>query len=242
MQPKLLVSSLQGTRAQILFAFLFAGHAMDVAELMTWTRRDRKTHYRHLESLCDDGFLAKQTVAHGREIYLLGSEMLPALRAWVALLGVGNPALEGGMLELQESAFRTPGPTTTTVLTLSKLNKELTAVVVNSTQESAFRTPGIDTSKIQYESYDASFEKNLAACKANHIGEPTATRLSMMPHVCPRLIVDHVKSLVRGETTGLAIRRIEGDEVPRTWLDEIEQIERPEAKNDNDTEDESEDE
>jgi hypothetical protein len=98
-------------RAKILFAFLFAGHAMDIKELESWTGSSRQGHYGHLRTLCDDGFLALQKNAHGKHVYLLGSEMLPLLQSWLAQLGQGNyldaPAdqLEGG----QKSAFQTPG-------------------------------------------------------------------------------------------------------------------------------------
>lgn len=109
MQPQLLVQSLQGMRAQILFAFLFAGHAMDVDELMTWTGRSRQHHYVHLSALCVTGLLAKQTMAHGRDVYLLGSELLPALQAWVAQIGAGAHQLGSGLALLQESQKVTPG-------------------------------------------------------------------------------------------------------------------------------------
>ena len=118
MNAHLFVQSLQGTRAQILFAFLFAGRAMDVDELMTWTGKDRKTHYGHLAALCVTGLLSKQTVAHGRDIYLLGSEMLPALDAWRGQIGSGAPQLNadeviGRVIEVapaveQMSENRTP--------------------------------------------------------------------------------------------------------------------------------------
>lgn len=142
MQPQLLVQSLQGPRAQILIAFLFAGHAMDVEELMTWTGRDRKTHYNHLATLCAAGFLAKQTVAHGRDIYLLGSEMLPALQAWVAQLTGVVPALEGGAPLTQESVKRTSADVVVVVNDLSLNVPTITTLTTTtSSQESVKRTP-----------------------------------------------------------------------------------------------------
>ena len=49
-----------------------------------------------------------------------------------------------------------------------------------------------------------------------------ASQISELNHVTPELIRDHVKSLGSGETLGLAIVRIRGNEMPRLWLEEIE--------------------
>ncbi len=137
MQPKLLVQSLQGTRAQILFAFLFAGHAMDVEELMTWTGRDRKIHYRHLKALCGAGLLGEQMLAHGRRVYLIGSEMLPALQAWIAQIGAGAPLLESS----QESLKWTPAGVNVVVDHLSLNSPTITTTTTTESQESTLRTP-----------------------------------------------------------------------------------------------------
>lgn len=201
LNPRLLVKSLHDIRAKILFAFLFAGHAMTIKELECWTGSPRQSHYKHLDGLCADGLLAKYPPkAHGEKIYGLGSEMLPALQSWAAQLGQGTPELEGGPMLLDMPAL----------------------------QLSSFATPAVEP--IQYESLDASFEKNMAACRRVGIGYPMNERLSKMPHVSPRLIIDHVESLVPGETIGLAIRRIEGNEMPARWLEEIDLIPRPEVE------------
>jgi hypothetical protein len=104
MQPKLLVQSLTGLKAQILWAFFFAMKAMDVEELMTWTSKPRNAHYGPLNALCGAGFLAKQTLSHGRELFLLGSEVLPLMQDLAGFLGAGK-YLEG----IQMSVFSTPG-------------------------------------------------------------------------------------------------------------------------------------
>jgi hypothetical protein len=111
MNPRLIVQSLHDVRAKILFAFLFAGHAMDLKELMNWTGSPRQGHYSHLNTLCAAGVLGIQKKAHGEHVYVLGSEMLPVLQAWIAQLGEGKyleqPAdqLSSG----QMSAKQTPG-------------------------------------------------------------------------------------------------------------------------------------
>lgn len=196
-QQKLLVQSLKGSRAQVLLAFLLVRRAMDIQELKEWTGLKRETIYGALESL-DGIFLASQTLAHGRKVWLPGGDMLPLF---------------------QESEKRTSGELLTTAAdsTLDK-NSDALIVVVGS-QESEKRTSG--PKEPTYESYDASFEKNWQACRKAGIGEPKRTEIALMPHVTPRLILDHARSLIPGEAMGLAIRRIESDEVPRCWLEDL---------------------
>jgi hypothetical protein len=69
--------------------------------------------------------------------------------------------------------------------------------------------------------YGVPVAENLKACQLYGIGEPMATQLSELKHVTPELIAAHVKSLVQGETKGLAIVRIRNDEMPRLWIDEL---------------------
>jgi hypothetical protein len=104
MQPKLLVQSLTGLKAQILWAFFFAMKAMDIEELMTWTSKPRVSHYGPLKALCGAGLLARQTMAHGRELFLLGTEVLPLMQDLAGFLG-GGKYLEA----IQISVFQTPG-------------------------------------------------------------------------------------------------------------------------------------
>jgi hypothetical protein len=202
MNTRLIVQSLHDVRAKILFAFLFAGHAMTLKELMTWTGSPRQNHYVHLNALCGGGMLAIQKKASGEHVYLLGSEMLPALQSWVA-------QLDGGKLELED------GP--------SLLERPLQQAFPMSGNQ-----PPAVIAEIQYDSYDASFDKNMAACRKVGIGFPTSERLSKMHHVTPGLIIDHVESLCPGETIGLAINRIAGNEMPRKWLEQIALIQKPE--------------
>jgi hypothetical protein len=77
MNAKMLVQSLRDSKAQIMFAFLFAGHAMDNEEIQTWTGLKRQTIDAHLKGLEGMGLLAHQTAAHGRQVWLPSSEVLP---------------------------------------------------------------------------------------------------------------------------------------------------------------------
>lgn len=218
---KTFVRSMKGSAAQIILAFLFARKAMDVEELRKWTNLKRETIYNTMPIL--EGFISKQVLPHGRAVYVPGADLLPVFQMMIDTTEAP---------QLQESAKRTSGtPTTTTELILNSFNNESIAVVVES-QESAKRTSGgpqlpAGTVEPTYESHDASFEKNWEACRKANIGQPKRTEIALMAHVHPRLIADHIKSLRRGENIGLAIRRIESDEVPRNWIDEIETIEKP---------------
>jgi hypothetical protein len=113
-------------------------------------------------------------------------------------------------MELQESEKWTPELTATATESLIP-NKLNTVVVV---EDRSPKNGHLDT-EVVYKNPEASFEKNLEACKAKGIGEPKATELSLLPHVCPSLICDHVDSLQPGERLGLAIIRIVGNETPR---------------------------
>jgi hypothetical protein len=108
--PRLLVQSMSsGLRGQILLAFLFAGKAMDVYELAEWTGRPRNAHGPHLRALCGVGLLAKSSkrMAHGREIFLLGSEVLPLMQDLTAKLTAGK-YIEEADADAQVSDFQTP--------------------------------------------------------------------------------------------------------------------------------------
>jgi hypothetical protein len=114
--PRLLVKTLTEIRGRILLAFLFAGKAMSVQELATWTGKPRNAHYVHLDALCADGLLAKSSkkMAHGKDVYLLGSEVLPLMQDLAGALGAGRylededePVLVDG----QMSDLQTPGAT-----------------------------------------------------------------------------------------------------------------------------------
>jgi predicted transcriptional regulator len=199
MQAQMVVQSLQGTRAQILFAFLFAGHAMDVSELMTWTGRDRKTHYGHLDALCAIGLLARQTQAHGRDVFLLGSEMLPALNGWAEQIGNGVRELP----DFQMSEKRTSGNAVVIIDPLSKIESSVNNN--NKGQVSEKRT-------------SAEMKALLEALARHRIVGKKKTELVCCEWVSAEYVLAHVefsKSEGRGKyAVGMAITRM---------LDEVDQ-------------------
>jgi hypothetical protein len=89
-------------------------------------------------------------------------------------------------------------PTTTTLLINKDSNSEI--VVVAGRKNS-----------------DSLYEANMEACKKAGIGEPSASKISDLEYVTPDFIAAHVESLKSGETRGLAIRRIEYNELPSVW-------------------------
>lgn len=103
----------------------------------------------------------------------------------------------GWVLDENSKSRNNSVPTTTTLLINTDLN---TQVVVATRKNSA-----------------SMFEANLEACKSAHIGEPSASNLSDLLHVTPDFIKAHAESLQPGETTGLAITRIIGNEIPALW-------------------------
>jgi hypothetical protein len=138
MHPKILVQSLKGSKGQILWAFYFAMKAMDVDELIGWTSLKRETCYHALDALEAVNLLGTQTVAHGRKVWLLGSEMLPLLRDLARQLGSGAELLNSG----QESVKRTPGALNVVVDDLSLELPTIATITTTSGQESVKRTPG----------------------------------------------------------------------------------------------------
>jgi hypothetical protein len=212
---RLFVQSLTGSKAQIVLAFFLAGCAMDVKEIQAWTGLKRQTVYDSLIALAGVGIVGKQTLAHGRIVWLPGGDMLPLF---------------------QMSEKWTSGATTTTAIGREKLISD--SVVVEAGQMSEKRTSGSYEDRKALElrqanedrqrremltEYGIPVEENLAMCRLYGIGEPMASRISEMKHVTPDFIQDHIKSLLPGETKGLAIVRIRCDETPRLWLDEMDQ-------------------
>lgn len=104
MDPKLLVQSLKGSKAQVLWAFFFAMTAMDVDDVMAWTSLKRETCYQALDALEAVHLLGTQKAAHGRKVWLLGSEMLPVFQDLARHLGVADL-----LDQPQESGKRTAG-------------------------------------------------------------------------------------------------------------------------------------
>lgn len=213
--PRTILKSIRGDASTILLAFVFSQTALDVKEIMNWTGiNKRETVYKAMPSLVDAGLVAAQHLAHNRTLWVPGAALLPFMR---------DPS--------QLSAERTSSfIDATTTDSESLLLASGQQVVVVESQMSARRTPGMllplepDFSlftHLSYLSHDASFEKNWRMCRQVEISDPMATQLSMLPHVDPAFIKAHVDSLQGKERRGLAIRRIQGNETPRIWTENI---------------------
>jgi hypothetical protein len=98
------------------------------------------------------------------------------------------------------------------------------------------RTIPIKSESVVYEIHGVTFEKNWQVCRSCGIGEPKASEISRLPWASPDFIKAHVESLYADQDIGLAIRRIEGNELPRKWREEIRSIPRPEPNTDEDEE------
>lgn len=229
MHPKRLVQSLKGSQAQVLWAFLFAWSALDVFEVMSWTALKRDTCYQALKNLEVD-FLGTQTLAHGRKVWLLKSEMLPVLRDIAIRAGtmqVIDANSEKSIELLDVSVKRTPGKSTNLVDVSVKRTPADGAPIQNSAdsfklkdsssssklsigqeeeeelsvQESEKRTPG-----------NPDFEAVHAACMKKGIRDPKASVLAALPRTTPEKVIKHVDTaLAEGNSIGTAIYRIQHD-------------------------------
>lgn len=77
--PRILtVRSLKGgSLAQIVLAFLSARKALDLEEIIIWTGLNQETARDNLKTLKDMGFIDKQILAHNRQVWLPGGDLLP---------------------------------------------------------------------------------------------------------------------------------------------------------------------
>jgi len=76
-QAKMFVRSLNNSSAKIIMAFLLARTALDVQGLREWTGLKRQTIYDALDDLRALGKVEKQTLAHGRHVWLPAGDLLP---------------------------------------------------------------------------------------------------------------------------------------------------------------------
>jgi len=76
MQKKMLVQSLRGSKAQVMWAFYFARCAMSVEEVVEWTGLKRETATAVLAGLAAVDLLGRQVLAHNKFVYVLGGDML----------------------------------------------------------------------------------------------------------------------------------------------------------------------
>lgn len=135
---KMFVRSLTNSSAKIVMAFMFARTALDVQELREWTGLKRETIYDGLEDLRALGKLERQTLAHGRHVWLPAGDLLP-----------GFQMSEKGTPEIQMSEKRTPelpdvqiSDTTTLIEGGGLINSESVNLIPSSLndQESEKRT------------------------------------------------------------------------------------------------------
>lgn len=205
MNPKVIVQSLRGSRAQIVLAFLFARCAMDTAEIMSWTGQNYETANRSLANLEAMGLVGKQVLAHNKHLWIPGSDLLP---------GFTVPELEGQTPQLpgQFAEISGTGPTTTTVLIKSKrLKNLLTKTVVEEASSRKNRELETDDQKAIWR-----------ICKRAGIGEPTRTTIALETDYPPEYILAHVFcARDDGLSTRLLIHRIrERDWLPETVKEE----------------------
>lgn len=189
--PITFVRSMKGAPASVLWAFLINRRVMTALELQEWT-----------------GYKGDNITVAVRLLINLG---------WLSARSPRGPwcLVEGRQLPLMaESVLNGFSPTTTTTNRSVKL-------ISGSVGAVAGMTPIKSELQQYYEERGVPVEANLKACKMFGIGQPMAQQISMMEHVTPEFIEGHVRSLVDGETKGLAIVRIKSDELPRLWLAEI---------------------
>jgi len=118
-QAKMFVRSLNNSSAKIVMAFLLARTALDVQELREWTGLKRETIYDGLDDLRALGKVEKQTLAHGRVVWLPAGDILPGFQMsekWTPELQMSEkrtPSLLGGgesiNLTLSTDSINPPG-------------------------------------------------------------------------------------------------------------------------------------
>jgi hypothetical protein len=216
-------------QALVIFAYLLVRTGMLMQEIEMITGLSTDTATKAVKSLIGKGLLVKQTGRHGKAVYL------PIADSFFGLLNNGQIFLPEQNPQIADSVS-----TTTTTIGREIIDNEEVVVAVRQTPQIADSRNKNDPYELKkareihrgeldrerrtvLEEYGIPVNANLKACQLFGIGEPAASELSELKHVTPQLIEAHVRSLVQGETKGLAIVRIRCDEMPRTWTDEISQ-------------------
>ena len=192
-----LIRSWKGAAISILVCFWSTRRAMMALELSEWTGYKGDAIQEALRLLVNTGWLSARSPRG----------------PWCLCEGMQLPLMEA------DSVLNGVSEATTTTTMEGKKRDRVAAVVLRAatpfkTESQVYETPGV------------TFEKNLKACQLCGIGEPKATKISNLPWVSPEFIEAHVKSLYADQVIGLAIVRIQSNELPRTWLDEA----KPEQK------------
>lgn len=203
--PITFVRSIKGAPASILIAFLFCRRAMTALELQEWTGYKGDNLTVALRLLVNLGWLAARS-ARGPWCLVDGWQL--------PLMGIDSKV---DSITRGESDLIGFSPTTTTRRDIKPIVKDSVVVAVDT-------NPIKSELQTYLEEMGVPVEENLKACRRFGIGEPMATQISEMKHVTPDFIEAHIRSLVQGETKGLAIVRIRSDELPRMWQDEIDDL------------------
>lgn len=219
--PLTFVRSIKGAPASILWAFVISRRVMTALELQEWTGYKGDNITVAVRLLVNLGWLSARS-PRGPWCLVEGRQ-LPLMEAFekVDQFTRGESDLIG---------FRA---TTTTAMEERKEDKSVVVVIKDANP--------IKSDSVVYETLGVTFQKNRKACRDCGIGEPKASEISLLPWVSPAFIDGHIASLYADQFIGLAIRRIESNELPRTWLDEIKTIHQPGRKEIIVADDESED-
>lgn len=201
LNKKMLVHALDKSKARIILAFLFAGHAMDTAEVMDWTGLSKPTADAGLRELKSMGLLGSQALAHNRTVWLPAGDMLD--------------------FQMQKTFTSTPQIEKTFISGSSSRGSNVNQL----TDDSLLLQPGSQLSKSFISGNVIDAEENppapelLKALDAARIREPKRSVLARLPHVTVELIEGHVAT---APNKGLAIYRIEHDwDVPVQTLSEV---------------------
>jgi hypothetical protein len=204
------LQSLRRNQPMIVLAFLLVRRAMTLDELETCTGLDYDTVRSAVKGLASKDLLHMQRGERGKQTWL----------------PVGDTFF--GSFVFQKPVFSVSEPTTTTARL--EESKKLLEVAVGADNQKPKFSVSDDHSKVKVITENEPESKNKQACFLYGIGEPMATRISELEWVTPDFIRDHVRSLVDGESLGLAIVRIRSNELPRLWEEEARQQKRPKRK------------
>lgn len=209
-QAKMFVRSLNNSSAKVIMAFLFAHTALDVQELREWTGLKRQTIYDALDDLRSLGKLERQTLAHGRHVWLPAGDLLPLFQM-----------SEKGTPEIQMSEERTPAlpdvqKTDTTTLLVVEESINLNSLDSSSSINEQMSKKGTSGAKEQFPSAseilnrtDLLFDGSLVVSKDLDDREPLYV-LAWCAYAYRE------KTKLRG-AGGLVRNRLLDDQVPPEW-------------------------
>lgn len=205
------VRALKGAPASVLWALLLTRQMMTALELQQWTGYKGDNITVAVRLLVDLGWVVARSsrgpwgLADGRQLPLM-------------------PGLDDGEASKPSESDLIGFGSSTTTTTKEIIENKSSVVVAAQAMNPIF-------SELFFETEGVTFEDNFKMCQRHAIGNPKATEISVCSWVSPEFIDAHVKSLQPGETKGLAIVRILGNEFPRKWDEDIQNL--PEQIDDN---------